>query len=71
MKKKGHLTEVRDCASILRDNEYGEILVEFLENSVHLEQWYDPNEPADLVIMSNSQAKELFRQLSQKFLVSG
>jgi len=72
MKKKAHIQNDDNLFVICEDDDMEEVKVEFIGNSMWLSQMNGfSTDPVSDISLSETQAKELFRILSQKYLVSG
>ena len=72
MKKKAHMQNDDNLFVIHEDDDMEEVKVEFIGNSMWLSQMNGfSTDPDSDISLSENQAKELFRILSQKYLVSG
>ena len=72
MKKKAHIQNDDNRIEVREDGEREQVLVEFIGDTVWLSQMnFFSTDPVSEVCLSENQAKELFRILSQKYLVGG
>ena len=72
MKKKTHIQNDDNMFVIREDDDMEEVKVEFIGNSMWLSQMNGfSTDPVSDISLSENQSKELFRILSQKYLVSG
>lgn len=72
MKKKAHIQNDDNLFVIREDDDMEEVKVEFIGNSMWLSQMNGfSTDPDSDISLSENQAKELFRILSQKYLVGG
>ena len=73
MKKKAHIQNDDNIHIIKADDDFGEVSIEFLDDTMWIRQrsGFTVYHDEDEVCLSGNQAKELYRILGQKYLVNG